>query len=153
MNSKKDLDSAKKSCLRLIKIRPRSEYELRSRLLRKGFEKEVIDRAISEFARIGLVDDLTFARMWVESRIKKPLGLNRLQFELKIKGIDKEIIEQTLNQYRSPEKETEVVRDLLKQKLKKFTNLDKNKIKSRLWGFFLRKGFSKEIVFEVLNKL
>ena len=88
----KDLSSAKKACFRLIKFRPRSEYELRTRLLQKGFEKEVIDGAITAISKIGLVDDLAFARMWTESRLKKPLGLNRIYFELKQKGVGKEII-------------------------------------------------------------
>jgi len=151
--SKKDLSSAKKACFNLIKFRPRSEYELRSRLKRKGFEKEIIDKAIAYISKIGLVDDLAFARLWVESRIKKPLGLNRLSFELKIKGIDKKIIEQVISEFNLPQKEEEVVRNLLKQKLKKLSNLDKNKIKNRLWAFFLRKGFSKDIVFDVLSEL
>lgn len=151
--AKKDLHSAKTACFRLIKVRPRSEHELRSRLLQKGFEKEVIDEAILAISKIGLVDDTAFARMWVESRIKKPLGLNRLSFELKQKGIDKEIIENTLREYKSPEKEEEIVRGLMQQKIKKFSGLDKQKIRQRLWGFFLRKGFSKDIIYQVLSEL
>ena len=150
---KKDLNSAKKACFNLIKIRPRSEYELRSRLGRKGFDKEIINQAIAHISKIGLIDDLAFARLWVETRIKRPLGLNRLSFELKIKGIDKKIIDQVIKEYNSPEKEEEVIRDLLTKKMKKFSNLDKNKVKNRLWGFFLRKGFSKDIVYDVLSEL
>jgi regulatory protein len=149
----KDLKSAKNACFRLLKVRPRSEYELRSRLSLKDFEKEVIEQAVSDIAKIGLIDDAAFARMWVESRIKKPLGLNRLSFELKQKGIDKEIIESVLNEYKSPQQEEEIVRDLMQQKIKRFSGLDKKKIKQRLWGFFLRKGFSKDIVFDVLSEL
>ena len=79
--------------------------------------------------------------------------MNRLSFELKIKGIDKKIIKQVISEFNLPHKEEEVVRNLLKQKLKKLSNLDKNKIKNRLWAFFLRKGFSKDIVFDVLSEL
>lgn len=150
---KKDLSSAKRASYHLLKIRPRSEYELRGRLKIKGFQKEIIDSAIKELYRIGLLDDLAFARLWVESRIKKPLGLNRLSYELKIKGIDKEIIKQVISDFDSPEKEEAVVRELLQNKLKKLANLDKQKIKSRLWSYFLRKGFSRDIVYDVLREL
>ncbi|MDD5355743.1 MAG: regulatory protein RecX [Candidatus Omnitrophica bacterium] len=149
----KDLSSAKTACFRLLKVRPRSEYELRSRLLQKGFENKVIEEAITAIAKIGLVNDLEFAKLWVQSRIKKPLGLKRLSFELKQKGIDKDIIEKIISEYNCPEKEEKVVRELLERKLKKFSGLDKQKIKERLWGFFLRKGFSKDIVYDVLNEL
>ena len=151
--SKKDLNSAKKACFNLLKIRPRSEYELRSRLVRKGFDTEVIEKTVEYIAKIGLIDDLAFARLWVESRIKRPLGLHRLSFELKTKGVNKEIIDRVVKEYKSPEKEEETIRDLLQRKMKKLSGLDKKKIKSRLWGFFLRKGFSKDIVFDVLSEI
>lgn len=153
MRGKKDLDSAKNACFRLIKIRPRSENELRTRLKLKGFDKGIIDETVLFLSKVGLVDDLTFARLWVESRIKKLLGLNRLYFELKLKGVDKDIIESVISEYKSPEKEEQIIRDLLKQKIKKISHLEKEKIKARLWGFFLRKGFSKDIVYQVLNEL
>jgi len=149
----KDLSSAKTACFRLLKIRPRSEHELRSRLLQKGFENKVIEEAIAAIAKIGLIDDLEFARLWVSSRIKRPLGLKRLSFELKQKGVDKDIIEKVVGEYNCPEKEEEVIRELLEQKLKKLSGLDRHKIKERLWGFFLRKGFSKDIVYDVLSEL
>jgi len=151
--SRKDLGSAKRASYHLLKIRPRSENELRSRLKIKGFQKDIIDSAIEELYRIGLLDDLAFARLWVESRIMKPLGLNRLSYELKIKGVDKDIIKQVISDFDSPEKEKIVVRELFQKKLKKLENLDKQKIKSRLWSFFLRKGFSKDIVYDVLREL
>ncbi len=151
--NRKDLSQAKRACFNLLKIRPRSEYELRNRLKIKGFAKDIIDLVIKELYGIGLLDDLAFARLWVESRIKKPLGLNRLSYELKIKGIDKEIVKQVISDFDSPEEEEAVVRELFQKKLKKLTNLDKQKIKSRLWSFFLRKGFSKDIVFDVLREL
>ncbi len=151
--SSEDLQKARNICLRLIKIRPRSEYELRIRLIRNKFGSEIITEAITGLSKIGLVDDLAFARLWVESRIKKPLGLSRLSFELKTKGINKEIIEKVLSGYNSPEKEEEIVRELVKQKIKKLADLNKEKIKNRLWGFLLRRGFSKDIVYDVLNEL
>ncbi|MFC1708908.1 regulatory protein RecX [Candidatus Omnitrophota bacterium] len=150
---KKDLSSAKKASYRLLKIRPRSEYELRNHLKLKGFQKDIIDSAITELHRIGLLDDLAFAKLWVESRIKRPLGLNRLSYELKVKGVAKDIINQVISKYDSPGKEEDVVRELINRKIEKIAHLDKTKIKSRLWSYFLRKGFSKDIVYDVLSEL
>lgn len=153
VRNNKDFNSAKNTCFRLLKFRPRSEKELRNNLIGKGFDKGVIDQVILEFSRLKLVDDAAFARLWVESRIKKPLGINRLSFELKIKGIDKKIIEQVINEYDCPEKEENIVRGLVEQKIKKLTNLNKEKIKNRLFGLLLRRGFSRDVVYDVLNEL
>ena len=82
----------KKLCFYLLKIRPRSEYELRTYLKRKAFAQEVIDKTIENIIEIGLVDDFAFAKAWAESRIKQSKGKNRISFELTQKGIDKKII-------------------------------------------------------------
>lgn len=153
MKVKKDLERAKDACYRLLKVRARSEKELSDRLRLKGFDNNIIQQAIVALSEAGLVDDEAFARMWVESRIHKPLGIHRLDSELKIKGVSKEIISQVLSEYNSPQREEEAIRYLLEKRIKKLKGLDKKKIKERLWAFFLHKGFSRETVFEVLNEL
>ncbi len=150
---KRDFQSAKKACCRLLKVRSRSEKELRDRLRLNGFDSATVDQTILELTNSGLVDDEAFARLWVESRIKKPLGVHRLVTELEIKGINKRIIAEVLSEYTSPQHEEATIRQMLELKLKKLKGLHKEKIRERLWGFFLRKGFSKEVVFDVLNEL
>ena len=153
MSTKKDFQCAKNACYRLLKVRSRSEKELRDRLEAKGFDNATIERAVVELSEIGLIDDEAFARLWVESRIKRPLGVHRLASELALKGINKQIIVQVLAEYSNPRQEEEFVRQALAAKMKKLKGLDKKKIKQKLWGFFLRRGFSKDIVFDVLNEL
>ncbi|MBI3323018.1 MAG: RecX family transcriptional regulator [Candidatus Omnitrophica bacterium] len=48
---------AKADALRLLKLRPRSERELRGRLARKGYTPAAIDPVLQELKQKGLVDD------------------------------------------------------------------------------------------------
>jgi len=148
-----DFQKAKNACYRLLKVRQRSAKELRDRLKLKGFAAEVIEEVLVCLVQTGLVDDEAFARAWVEARIRKPLGVHRLYAELAVKGIDKQIIERVLEEHNNPQQEVQAIRQLLEKKKTQLRGLDKKKMKERLWGFFLRKGFSKDTVFDILNKL
>lgn len=152
MVDRKELEKARNTCFRLLKFRPRSEYELRLYLKKKKFSHEVIEEVTRSFLNNGLIDDSVFAKLWIESRIKRPLGLRRIIFELKTKGISDDIINDATSKYGSSENEEKIVEELVSRKLKAMHGLDREKKKSRLWGLCLRKGFSKEVVYEVLNK-
>ena len=89
---------AKQYCLRLLKSRQRSEYEFNNYLRQKGFDKELAKEVILCFIENGLVNDTAFAKAWIESRMKHPVGEARLKLELVRKGIGKKIIEESINQ-------------------------------------------------------
>lgn len=55
-----DPSPAKTDALRLLKIRPRTERELRERLSRKGHEPSAVDGLLQELKAKGLVDDARF---------------------------------------------------------------------------------------------
>ena len=92
------LVQAKSYVFRLLKIRFRSEKEVRDKLGQKGFSEPTVDEAVGYFRSIGLIDDRQFARRWIASRLNKPFGVHRIRFELKEKGIAPEIIKQALDE-------------------------------------------------------
>jgi len=148
---RKDARAAKNSCLRLLKIRPRSEYELRSSLKRKGFEETNIAQALRDLKHVGLINDELFARLWVDSRAKKPYGLQRLSFELKTKGIDRTTIKEIGEEFARSHDESKTVEALIQQQMKKYKNLEPKKAKARLWRFLAARGFSPDTISEALS--
>ena len=82
------------TALRYIKMRPRSEFEVRSYLTRKGFTVNEVEDTIIKLKEARLVDDKMFAFLWKEDRdLVSPRGSYLLRQELKQKGIDPEIID------------------------------------------------------------
>lgn len=135
----------------LLKYRPRSEYELRQRLKRKGFTETTIRQTLLFLKEKGFVDDYEFARIWIESRIKKPLGIYRLKQELRIKGINKELIEQLIEQIGNRYSEEEVISDLIQRRLEKLKHIEPAKAKRRIYLYLLRRGFSSNKIQEALD--
>ena len=137
---------------RLLKIRLRSEYELRSRLADKNFDKEIIDAVVSQYALMGLVDDQLFAEQWIKSRQKKPYGARRIRYELIKKGVDKALIESKLRAGFEDFEEERTVLELARRRALKYKDTsDKQKIKQRLYAYLSRRGFSSSAIFNALK--
>jgi len=147
------MNKALSYAFRLLKYRPRSEYELRQRFKRKGFTDSVIKETFLFLKEKGFLDDREFARIWVESRIKKPLGIYRLKQELKAKGIDKGLIEQIIQRISSRYSEAEVISDLIQRRLHRLKLIEPAKAKRRIFLYLLRRGFSSEGIQEALNQI
>lgn len=146
------LEKAKNYCFLLLKFRLRSEKELYQRLKKKKFDEVIIERILIFLKDKGFIDDNYFAGAWIESRIKKPLGLRRLRQELSIKGIDKQTIDMQLEKIKNNYSEETVVSQVIEGQLKKIKGIDPQKARRRIYGYLLRRGFSPDVVIDVLNR-
>ena len=87
---------------RFLETRSRSVAEVRRRLTTAGYRADLIDGAIARMTELGMLDDETFARAWVESRDRaRPRGERALQNELRLKGIDRSVIDLVLEDRRN----------------------------------------------------
>jgi len=134
-----------------MKFRARSEKEIRDKLKDKGFEAAVIDQAVEFLKKARFLDDALFAKLWVESRAKRFIGVKRLIFELKNKGIRRDLIDKTIETVLKDNNEDEVIRELIDIKLKKMRGLEPVKIKARLYGLLLRRGYPQGKVYSALQ--
>lgn len=148
-----NLDKAKNYAFLLLKFRPRSEKEIYERLKRKKFNAEIIQKTLFFLKDRGFVDDKYFAKAWVESRIKKPLGLRRLKEELRIKGVAQEIIDSQINETKQDYSESDIVRKIAKDRLRRIKGIDPQKAKRRIYAYLLRRGFSPEAVVDAINQV
>ncbi len=94
-----------------------------------------------------MLNDLEFARSWVESR-KKKKGKRLIKQELIQKGINKEIIEEILNNSNHLNRvdEQKVAENLIEKKMKIWKNLSSLEFKKKAYDFLMRRGFDWEIV-------
>jgi regulatory protein len=88
---------------RFLEARPRSVVEVRRRLGRAGYQSELIEGAIVRLAELGILDDEAFGKAWVESRDRaRPRGEIALRRELSLKGVDRAIVDELLDERRAP---------------------------------------------------
>jgi regulatory protein len=86
---------------RFLEVRARSVAEVRRRLTGAGYDPGLVDGAIDRLLDLGLLDDETFARAWVESRDRaRPRGERAIRQELGLKGVDRVTVDLVLAERR-----------------------------------------------------
>lgn len=139
-------DKAYNRTLSLLARRARSEWEIRDYLKRKDYEPEVTDEIVKRLYGNNLLDDVSFARMWVDNRrLLKKTSRRRLMQELKQKRISEDIIGQVLEEDETDE--VLVLRQLIERKRTQTRYQDEQK----LMQYLIRQGFSYGDVKEALS--
>jgi regulatory protein len=137
----------------LLKYRLRSENELKTRLKQKGFSLALAESTVSFLKDRQFIDDRVFARGWVSSRLKRPLGKRKIKLELMQKGVASEIIQEALTWANQDYSESQTVTQLAKQRFSKLQGIDPLKAKMRVYGYLMRRGFSPDLVGEAIRQL
>ncbi len=142
----KERDSFEKAhdrALHFLSYRPRSEAEVRRYLRGKAVSPVIEEEVIEHLTRAKLLDDLAFARYWVENRKSfNPRGLRMLRYELRQKGLSDEIIAQALADL--DEEESAYWTAL--RRGRRLAHLDQVSFRQKLSAHLLRRGFPYEIV-------
>ena len=66
-----ELFQTKSSAYRYLGNRNHSSYELRTKLIKKGYQKSIIENVIKDLHVKGYIDDYKFAESFVKNRIEK----------------------------------------------------------------------------------
>lgn len=148
-------DKAFQAALRFIEARPRSSAEIRTRLERKEFAPEAIATALDRLTQLGLIDDATFARLWVENRqIGRPRGISALRDELRRKGIDPEVAASVLSSEAIAGDEAERALVAARAALRKYvSSADRNAFMRRMGGYLQRRGFGFDVIRPIIDQL
>ena len=131
---------------RLVNHRPRSEYELRQRLLQDGAQPHLVDQVIERCRNNGMLDDEVFASEWVRQRQqnqKKSVAV--LRQELQRKGVASHIIETALDQV-DDQAQAEILVELVNKKAGTISEVpadrkEYDKLLRRVAGVGARRGF------------
>ena len=98
------------------------------------------------------VNDERFARSFVRGKINQSgWGLNKIRFHLIQKGIDKEIIEEALDQTDEEVYRKRLI-DILKTKVKTIKAENDFEKKRKLAAYAIQRGFESSLVWEVLKE-
>jgi regulatory protein len=136
--------------LRFAMVRPRSEKEIIDYFRRKKIHESMWKKLIQKLKHFELLDDIKFAKWWVEQRQNfRLLSKKNIVQELRIKGVRKDIIEQVLKEASIDEEKT--ARELISKREYKWKSLEPRKAKQKKFQFLITKGFDYEIIKKVLS--
>ena len=124
--------------LGLLEKTMKTEKMLKDYLRKKGYPKECIERATEKLKSYGYINDEVFAETFISS-YKNVKSKRKLLYDLMSKGVDKELIEEKLNEMTNEEDEKEKC-VILAEKYMKNKELD-IKTKQKLFNHLAGKGF------------
>lgn len=145
-----EVGKAVDSAARFLSYRPRSTEEVRRNLAEKSIPEPVIAQALERLEQLGVLDDVAFARFWVQARTTaKPMGTNALRYELRQKGLTDDTIEQALESLDNAHEAYKAA----KARALKLRGTDRRTFRAKLTGFLQRRGFDYGAVSDALAQL
>lgn len=141
--------SAYEKGIKYLSMRAYSEKELYNKLKMK-FGDDASRRAVDKMLRLGYINDEEFCREYGKYLFEvKKYDIKRISYELKNKGIDSEIADNTLKTLDN--EPIQRIIDMLRSKYER--SLETEKDRKRLVNRFIRMGYSyrdiKEAFYEV----
>ena len=135
--------------LRFAMTRPRSEFEIEQWFKRKKVHESLHEKLCKKLEKFDLLDDRKFAKWWVEQRSQfRPRSERMLRNELYKKGIAKEIINNVLANNEIDE--VKIAGEMVAKKSYKWEKYDEREAKQKKSEFLARKGFSWDVIKEVV---
>ncbi|MFV1916948.1 MAG: RecX family transcriptional regulator [Patescibacteria group bacterium] len=138
--------------LRFATLRPRSEKEIYDWFRKHKVHKSLHKGLLKKLKRLDLIDDSKFAKWWVEQRVNfRPKAKRILSQELRLKGIDRNTIEDVLAEVKIDE--GKIAKGLLEKKKYRWEKLPKLEARKKMSEFLGRKGFGWEVIKKVTKEI
>ncbi len=123
------------------------------RLQRKGFAPAQIDGVMNFLEDTGLINDQALSSDLFQYSIEtKSLGKNGIRMFLFKRGFHKGLIDKTLMDH-TREMEEKAAREFAERKMDLYKNYSRDIVKRRIWGMLQRRGFSYEVIKDVVGSL
>jgi SOS response regulatory protein OraA/RecX len=126
-----------KVALRLLSLKSYSIYELRKKLIRKGFEPEDIEPVLEKYQKLGFLNDKDLSERRIEAYKKRGYGPHWIAGKFKQQGLKPS--------FYSPEEQKEIIARLLKTPI--YARKDRNKQIAALQ----RRGFDLDAIFSIIK--
>ncbi len=151
-----EIFQAKTSAYRYLGNRNHSSFELKLKLSKKGYQKEIINKVIIELKGKGYIDDHKFAESFVRTRVeRRKEGIVKINSELRKRGINNEIISEVISNSSNDPIYFDNALELADKKYQTLKNksLEYQKLKGRLFNFLKGKGYTPDIIFKVIDNV
>jgi regulatory protein len=147
----KSFDEAMKSAGRLLSRRQHTVFELRAKLAKREFPKNVIDEVVSFLSERKFLDDANFAELYFNELTAKGLGLTRIRLAMRKRGVPPEIFNEVLGRGFSVDDEAQRATEALKKRHLFFDReKDLNKRKQKMFRYLASRGFSSSVICRVV---
>lgn len=151
LNEEINLNKAKEKALRLLSFRAHSKHELKNKI-KNSLGEKYAEGAAEKMENLGLINDKEFAFLYAkELFFKKLYSIKRVKYELTKKGVENNIIEETLSKIDINEEEN-IKKIFLKKHTDKNTTENEKELR-KLVSYCQRLGYSWSVINSAINEL
>ncbi|MDD5748492.1 MAG: regulatory protein RecX [Actinomycetota bacterium] len=143
-----DYEKAYKKAISLLSRRMQSCGEIRQKLRRAGYSVDDVETVVEKLRESGLLDDLVFAKTYIEELVRKGYGYNRVRQSLFNKRLAKEDIENSISLYYPMEEEEMRAFEQAKKHIHRYDS-DSSNSRTKLYAALNRLGYDGEIATKV----
>ncbi|HVP39794.1 MAG TPA: regulatory protein RecX [Candidatus Saccharimonadales bacterium] len=143
-------ERTREAALRILDRRRRTRAELERKLKEKGFEGPDIAAVCDRLEEVKILDDLEYARLYLEGRRARPRGTRLLLQELRGKGVPEATARRALEELEAhgergtAERERAVA--LARQSARKVAGLPPREARNKLFQALARRGFDLDTI-------
>ena len=151
-----DPAAAREAALKLLERTRRTRSDLARRLRDKGYAAAVVEDVLERLAAVGLVDDVEYARAYLEQRLRRrTAGWRRLEQDLRARGVSADDVaaaRERLEEREGHEDDASGARRVIAQAAKRYARLDPATRRRRLYALLVRRGFDGDTIDAALRE-
>jgi regulatory protein len=138
--------------LNILSKSSKTKQELIKKMTEKEYNEDTIAAVITKVNDLGYINDKQYIEDFIRNKADTSQGLNKrtLQNKMIQKGLDKELIQQSLENSNIDEYQNAI--QIAEKKLRNLKGNEREK-KSKLYAYLINKGFDYEVCSKVINNV
>ncbi len=143
----------RQSAYKYASYKPRTEKEVRDKLMQKGFSHEEIKEALQFLEKFEFLDDAKYAENFIKEKLKlKNFGEFRMKMELIKRGIHRDLAEKSVSKYYPQDDEYEIAKAAAEKKITQILRKPEEKRWNSLSGYLQRQGFGWDVIKKICDE-
>lgn len=143
----------KNQALSVIEKSTKTKHQINLKLLQKGYDEKTIKNVMEFLEKYELVNESKYIDMYIREKGQRQ-GRNKIKYDLLSKGLDKEMINEKLNNLdNSSEKDVAYKLALKKYILLSKRESDKRIITKKISEYLMRSGYDYDIIRDVIRNI
>ena len=140
--------------LSILERKDQTEYQMTKALTDAGYSEEETSDAVEWLKELKYIDDLDYARRYLDVLVAKGRGRIRIRQEMSKRGLSGEEIYNIIDDGFSPETEREnALKIALKLKESLPSDVEKQKLMRKLSSKLATQGYNYDIVNSIINSV
>ncbi len=151
-DKKQKFEKAMSTAIRILVYRNHTKSELERKLLKKGFDHEIINDVIIDCENMNYLDDKQVAFDYFTELFRKGYGPRYMRMAMRRKGIESDLIDDIIDKNFCDDEQFRSAMAVLKKKRTFERESNEKKRKAKIFRFLYSRGFSRFVIMKTIDK-